>query len=88
MSCHLSEACNGLFEGKGLVNSFGLGVAHVDYHERTPEVAKRACEADVLGFPINGDSSTSVDAGKGTPRKIVGEGVDLSFFLDHGSFAV
>ena len=82
-----AEQGDGLFEGVGLVYSFGFGVALVDRHKWAPEFGEGAGKADVFGFALAGDGVASVDAGKGASGQIVGEGVDLSVFLDHGSLA-
>ena len=37
-----TEACDGLFQGVGLIYSFGLGVTFVDCHEGAPEVGEGA----------------------------------------------
>ena len=82
-----AEPGDGLFEGVGLVYSFGFGVALVDLHKGAPEFGEGAGKADVFGFTVAGDGVASVDAGKGASGQIVGEGVDLSVFLDNGSLA-
>ena len=83
----LPEPGEGLFEGVGLVYSFGFGVTLVDCHKGTPDVGERTWETDVFGLAFTGDGFASVDAGKGASGQIVGEGVDLSVFLDHGPLA-
>jgi len=76
-----AEPGDGLFEGVGLVYSFGFGVALVDRHKGAPEFGERAGKAGVFGFSVAGDGVASVDAGKGASGQIVGEGLDLSVFL-------
>lgn len=83
-----AEPGDGLFEGVGLVYSFGLGVALVDLHKGAPEFGEGSGKADVFGFSVTGDGVASVDAGEGATCQIVGQGVDLSVFLDHGSLTV
>ena len=78
---------DGLFEGVGQVYSFGFGIALVDRHKGAPEFGERAGKADVFSFTVTGYGVASVDAGKGASGQIVGEGVDLSVFLDNGSLA-
>lgn len=82
-----AEPDDGLFEGVGLVYSFGFGVALVDRHKGAPEFGEGAGKADVFSFALVGDGVASVDAGKWASSQIIGEGVDLSVFPDNGSLA-
>ena len=82
-----AEPGDGLFEGVGLVYSFGFSVALVDRHKGAPEFGEGSGKADVFGLSVTGDGVAFVDAGEGATSQIVGQGVDLSVFLDHGSLA-
>ena len=70
-----SEAClkvgtedsEGLFEGVGLIYSFGLRITLVDCHKGTPEFGEGAGKADLFGYSVTGDGIASVDAGQRAP---------------------